>query len=82
MILWTKLFMEDQGYEIERKKLYQNNKSAILLEENGKKSSGKRSQALNIRHFFLTNQVEKGSVIIEYFLTDNMIGDFPTKPLV
>jgi hypothetical protein len=43
MILWTKLFLEAQGYKIEKNILYQDNKSAILLEENGKKSSGKRT---------------------------------------
>ena len=64
MILWTKLFLEAQGYEIEKKILYQDNKSAIFLETNGKKSSGKRTRALNIRYFFLTDQVEKGNVTI------------------
>ena len=34
-ILWTKLFMEEQGYEIRRNILYQDNKSTILLLENG-----------------------------------------------
>jgi hypothetical protein len=43
MMLWTKLFLEEQGYEIEKNILYQDNKSAILLEINGKKSSGKRT---------------------------------------
>jgi hypothetical protein len=42
MILWTKLFLEEQGYEIEKNILYQDN-SAILLETNGKKSSCKRT---------------------------------------
>ena len=41
MILWTRLFMEAQGYEIRKNILYQDNKSAILLEINGKRSSGK-----------------------------------------
>ena len=36
MILWTKLFLEAQGYTINKNILYQDNKSAILLEENGK----------------------------------------------
>ena len=35
MILWTKLFLEEQGYTVEKNILYQNNKSTILLEENG-----------------------------------------------
>jgi hypothetical protein len=81
MILWTKLFMEAQGYEIKKNILFQDNKSAILLETNGKKSSSKRTRALNIRYFFLTDQVEKGNLAIEYCPTDKMVGDFMTKPL-
>jgi hypothetical protein len=83
MILWTKLFLvEEQGYEINSNILYQDNKSAILLETNGKKSSStKRTLALSIRCFFLTDQVEKGNVTIVYFPTEDMVGDFHTKPL-
>ena len=81
MILWTRLLMEAQGYEIRKNILYQDNKSAILLEINGKRSSGKRTRALNIHYFFLTDQVEKGNVHIEYCPTDDMVGDFHTKPL-
>jgi hypothetical protein len=40
MILWTKLFLEEQGYEINSTILYQDNKTAILLETNGKKGLG------------------------------------------
>ena len=43
MILWTRLFLESQGYEVNKNILYQDNKSTILLEENGKKSSSKRT---------------------------------------
>ena len=51
MILWTRLFLEAQGYEIDKNIVYQDNKSAILLETNRKRSSGKRTRALNIRYF-------------------------------
>ena len=81
MILWTKLFLEAQGIAVERNVLYQDNKSTILLQENGKKSSSKRTRALNIRYFFLTDQVQKGNIAIEYCPTLDMIGDFMTKPL-
>jgi len=81
LILWTKLFLEEQGYAVEKNILYQDNKSAILLEVNGRKSAGKRSRALNVRYFFLTDQVEKKNLSIEYCPTDNMIADFMTKPL-
>lgn len=80
MILWTRLFMEAQGYEIQKNILYQDNKSAILLEKNGKRSSSKRTRAFNIRYFFLTDQIEKGNLTVEYCPTENMIGDFWTKP--
>ena len=48
IMLWTKLFMEKQGYKIDEKILYQDNKSAILLEKNGRKSAGKKSHALHV----------------------------------
>ena len=73
--------MEAQGYEIEKNILYQDNKSAILLEVNGKKSSGKPTRALNIRYFFLTDQIAKGNLAIEYCPTDEMTGDYMSKPL-
>jgi hypothetical protein len=81
MILWTKLFLEAQGYYVDKNIVYQDTKSAILLETNGKKSSGKQTRALNIRYFFITDQVEKENVQIEHCGTDNMVGDFFTKPL-
>jgi hypothetical protein len=76
MILWTKLFLEAQGYDVDKNIVYQDNKSAILLETNGKKSSGKQTHALNIRYFFNTNQVEKGNAQIEHCGTDNTVSDF------
>ena len=81
MILWTKLFMEHQGCPVDKNILYQDNKSAILLETNGRKSAGKRSRALNIRYYFVTDQVEKKNLVIEHCPTEAMIADYFTKPL-
>jgi hypothetical protein len=75
MILWTKLFLEAQGYNVEKNIVYQDNKSAILLETNFKKSSEKQTRALNIRYFFISNQVEKGNAQIEHCGTNNMVRD-------
>jgi hypothetical protein len=57
LILWTRLFMQEQGYEIEKNFLYQDNKSTILLKRNGKKSSSKQICALNIQYFLLTDKI-------------------------
>ena len=58
--------MEAQGYEIKKNILYQDNKSTILLEQNGKRSSSQQTQAFNIHYSFLTDQIEKGNLLIEY----------------
>ena len=81
LVLWTKLFLEEQGYKIESNKVFQDNKSTILLEENGKRSSGKRTRAINVRYFLITNQVETDNIKIEYCPTDMMISDYMTKGL-
>ena len=79
-ILWTKLFLEAQGHKVIANNLHQDNKSAILLEKNGKASSSKRTRRLNIRYFFVTNQVSKGNLTIKFCPTDEMLGDYFTKP--
>jgi hypothetical protein len=82
MILWTKLFLQAQGYNISRNVVHQDNKSAILLERNGKRSSSKRTRAINIQYFFITDQIEKDNIEIQYLPTKHIvIGDFFTKPL-
>ncbi len=43
-ILWTWLFMQEQGIKVTDNILYQDNKSAILLEKNGRASSSKRTK--------------------------------------
>ena len=60
--------------------LYQDNKSEILLEVNGKSSSGKIIRALDICYFLMTDKVEKRNVQIKYFPIDEMWGYFVTNP--
>ena len=79
-LLWHMRFLEHQGYPIKDNKLYQDNRSAILLESNGRKSAGKRSRHLNVRFFFITDQKEKKNLSIHYCPTDDMLGDYYTKP--
>jgi hypothetical protein len=79
--LWTKLFLEAQGYLVKDNVLYQDNQSAILLEKNGKASSGKRTRHLNICYFFLTDQVINNNVSIQFCPTVDMTADYMTKPL-
>ena len=73
--------MEAQSYAIKQNILYQDNKSTILLLKNGKQSSTKRTRAINIRYFFLIDQIEKGNITVWYCPTEDMVADFLSKPL-
>jgi hypothetical protein len=80
-ILWTRYFLEAQGYGVENSLVYQDNRSAILLEKNGWPSSGKQTWHINIQYFFVMNQIATGEVKVKYCPTGVMLGDFFTKPL-
>jgi hypothetical protein len=81
MVLWTRSFLEAQGYHVKDTKVYQDNQSAMLLENNGKRSSSKRTRHINIRYFFVTDCVAKGQINVEYCPTESMLADVFTKPL-
>jgi hypothetical protein len=80
-VCWTRYFMEAQGYKVVDNILYQDNKSAMLLEKNGKASSSKHTKHINIRYFFITDRISKGELKVEWCPMDDMIGDYATKPL-
>jgi hypothetical protein len=80
-VLWTRQFMEGQGYEIRDNIIYQDNQSAMLLEQNGQRSSTKRTRHLNIRYFFVTDRIQAKQLTVEYCPTGEMWADPFTKPL-
>jgi hypothetical protein len=56
-ILWVRLFMKAQGIAVSDNILYQDNKSAMLLETNGQASSSKRTRHIEIRYYYVADQV-------------------------
>ena len=70
-----------QGYEIKENIVYQDNKSAILLEKNGKMSSSKRTKHIHCRFFFVTDRIRTREMSEEWCPTSDMVGDYMTKPL-
>ena len=79
-ILWTANFMKGQGQSV-GSILFQDNMSAMLLEKNGRASSSKRTRHIKLRYFFIKDCVDKGEIMIEHCPTEEMVGDFFTKPL-
>ena len=80
-ILWTRYFLESQGYKVSDNVIFQDNKSTMLLERNGKASSSKQTKHINIRYFFITDRISKGDVRVKWCSTKDMVADFMTKPL-
>ena len=53
----------------------------MKLEINRRASSGKRTKHMDVRYLFIHGKVKDGDFNIEHCPTDEMIGDFSTKPL-
>jgi hypothetical protein len=80
-VLWTRYFLEVQGYAVTNSIIYQDNQSAMLLEKNGRESSSKRTRHINICYFCVADQIAADEVKVEYCPTADMLGNFFTKPL-
>ena len=80
-ILWMQYFLVSQGYHVTNNIVYQDNQSAILLAKYAKALSGKQTKHIDVRYFFVKDQVDKGNVRIKWCPTKEMIADFFTKPL-
>ena len=73
--------MEHQGFIVQDMYIYQDNESAVLLEENGIKSAGKASRHVKIKYFFVTDKIKGNELRVLYCPTTEMVADFYTKPL-
>jgi hypothetical protein len=61
--------------------LYQDNKSAILLETNIWASSSKQTKHIEIWYYYVADHIAKGDLSVVWCPTNKMIADFLTKPL-
>ena len=80
-IFWTLYFISAQGYNVKDNFLHQDNKSYIILEDNGKASIRKRTNQINLWYSFITNRVNNGEVSVVWHPKGNMIGEYTTKPI-
>ncbi len=81
IICWTRYFLLSQGYGIIENLLLQDNRSSILLERNGRASSGKRTRHINIRYYFISDRVNMKEISIDWCPTKKMVSDYMSKPL-
>ena len=61
--------------------IFQDNKSAMLMEKNGRTSCTGNSRHINVQYFFIKDLIDKKEVKGKYLPTNLMIADYFTKPL-
>jgi hypothetical protein len=81
IVVWSWYFLMAQGYGVTQNLWLQDNRSSMLLERNGKTSSGKQTRHINIQYFFITDRINMKEIEIEWCPTKEMVADFMTKPL-
>lgn len=81
MMPWVRNFLIAQGHEVTDNVIFQDNKSAILFEENGRCSSGKKTGHIEILCCFIADDIQRCTAHVECCPTDEMVADFFAKPL-
>ena len=76
------MLMSAQVYEIQKNVIYQDNKSAIYMEKNGRNSCMGNYRHIHIRYFFVKDRIDIGEMKVEYFPTHLIMSNFFTKPLM
>ena len=79
--MWGLYFIQAQGYEVTKNILMQDNKSTILMANNGRFSCSKRTKHIKNRYFMIKYKIGKGEVIVQYCPTGDMWADINTKAL-
>ena len=78
--IWVYQFLSSQGIAMKPIKMMQDNLSAIQIEKFGTVSC-KRTKHMELRYFWISDHVGKGTVTPVYCPTKQMLADVLTKPL-
>jgi hypothetical protein len=79
-VIWCREFLINQGHKMPPARVFQDNQSAIALEEKGTASS-ERTRHVHIRYFWIKDRIANGEIQVKYLSTSQMIADILTKPL-
>eukprot|EP00957_Ditylum_brightwellii_P119997 9157766-Ditylum_brightwellii.AAC.1 len=62
--------------------ILKDNESTVMLANNGKDSSGKRTRHFDIEYFYTTDILSRDEVVVEYCPTNNIIANYMLELLV
>ena len=85
-MICTQYFLKKQGCEIRGNVIYQDNQSAIKLENNGRRSSSKQKRHINTRCYFIADRITKQEgpvdlcpnldITVDYFTKEIQVSQF------
>ena len=81
-LMWTKHFLEAQGYECKQTILHQDNTVQCCWRRMAEKVQANGQDTLTFVIFYITDKVRNGDFKIKHCPTDDVIADFMTKPLM
>jgi hypothetical protein len=79
-VIWTQHFLVSQGYSLDPATIFQDNTSTMSMVKKGH-PMGEVTRHINIRYYFIKDQIEQGKVQLQYLPTGEMVADILTKPL-
>ena len=68
-VLWSKYFIEEQGYTIENTIIHQDNESTIRLLVNGRLSGSKRTKHIKAKYYLAKDYSDRGEIKFSYLPT-------------
>ena len=78
--IWFRYFRLAKSTNDNEDILFQDNKSAILLQKTHSYSIGRGSKHIYVRYFFVVHKVENKELKIIYCPTEKMIANYSIKP--
>jgi hypothetical protein len=79
-IVWCRLMIAEQGFEIGPAVIYQDNKGVLEVCKRGQNGNS-RTKHIALRYNLVRDLVERGEVVLKYCPTKLMVADILTKPL-
>jgi hypothetical protein len=79
-IMWMRILLEEIDIQVETPTIiYVDNQSAIKISEND--SAHDRTKHIAIRHYYIRDCIDDGSVKLEWVRSEDQLADILTKPL-
>ena len=75
-ILWTRYFLEAQVITTNEIIVCQDNQSAIQMGVNGRLSSGRQTQHMNLSYFFIKDIVKAGKIDIQHWPVEQITANY------